>query len=342
MTRPALSSLRAIGFAAAAVCVASAILPPALAATKAAKPAPKSGAKDEASKPALVGTFGDWNVFVGEVGKGRICYTLAQPKSREPASLTRDPGYAFISDRPAEGVRNEVSFIMGFDVSRGRHGGSEAPMPSRVRNRLRSRAPNRRRPPPSANRLGRPDAVRDASQGREPLGQERGERERVDRVMRKGTKLVVKAASLRGHQSIDTYALTGFAQAMDRLQKECPGSDAAAQAPGLGIDWIGVPSPAGGSIWDSSLPLFPPSRLEPTSTSIWSQVDQLEDRFRPEAEVVAFDRPTAPRRKAAIRTAKALAGGRRSGEFGVVDFPSKGSPERIGPHLRAGGSQLRK
>ena len=42
-------------------------------------------------------------------------------------------------------------------------------------------------------------------------------------VMRKGVKLVVKAASLRGRQSIDTYTLSGFAQAMDRLQKECPG-----------------------------------------------------------------------------------------------------------------------
>jgi hypothetical protein len=41
--------------------------------------------------------------------------------------------------------------------------------------------------------------------------------------MRKGVKPVVKAASLRGHQSIDTYSLGGFSQAMDRLQKECPG-----------------------------------------------------------------------------------------------------------------------
>src|ERR1700727_1477120 len=118
MTRFVLSSLRAIGFAAPAVCAASALLAPALAATK-AKPAPKPGAKEEPAKPSLVATFGDWNVFVGEVGKGRICYTLAQPKSREPASLPRDPGYAFISDRPSEGVRNEVSFIMGFDVSGG-------------------------------------------------------------------------------------------------------------------------------------------------------------------------------------------------------------------------------
>ena len=118
MTRLVLSSLRAVGFATAAFCAASALLPPAVAATK-AKPAAKSSAKDEPAKPSLVATFGDWNVFVGEVGKGRICYTLAQPKSREPASLTRDPGYAFISDRPSEGVRNEISFIMGFDISGG-------------------------------------------------------------------------------------------------------------------------------------------------------------------------------------------------------------------------------
>ena len=101
---------------------------------QAAKAAPKSGTKDEASKPALVATFGDWNVFVGEVGKGRICYTLAQPKSREPTSLKRDPGYAFISDRPAEGVRNEVSFIMGFESRRGTRPKSK-PTPSRVRSR---------------------------------------------------------------------------------------------------------------------------------------------------------------------------------------------------------------
>ena len=41
--------------------------------------------------------------------------------------------------------------------------------------------------------------------------------------MRKGAKLVIKAASLRGHQSIDTYSLTGFAQALDRHAEGMPG-----------------------------------------------------------------------------------------------------------------------
>jgi invasion protein IalB len=220
MTCLVLSSLRAIGFAAATVCAASAFLPPAIAATKAAKPAPKSGAKEEASKPSLVATFGDWNVFVGEVGKGRICYTLAQPKSREPASLTRDPGYAFISDRPAEGVRNEVSFIMGFDVSTGTETADAKPG-EKPASKPDSKSKTPVAPAPTA-------LVDQASFEMLPKGgnlwvKNAAKESALIGVMRKGTKLVVKAASLRGHQSVDTYTLSGFAQAMDRLQKECPG-----------------------------------------------------------------------------------------------------------------------
>ncbi len=222
MTRIAISFLRAIGFAAAALCVASALLAPAVAASKAAKPAPKSGAKEEASKPSLVATFGDWNVFVGQVGKGRICYTLAQPKSREPASLTRDPGYAFISDRPSEGVRNEVSFIMGFDVS----GGDTAEAKTDAKP---SEKPTKSDAKSKTSAAAAPVALVDqASFEMLPKGgnlwvKNAAKESALIAEMRKGVKLVVKAASLRGHQSIDTYALGGFSQAMDRLQKECPG-----------------------------------------------------------------------------------------------------------------------
>jgi hypothetical protein len=222
MTRLVLSSLRAIGVVAVAVCVASALLPPAVAATKAAKPAPKSGAKEEASKPSLVATFGDWNVFVGAVGKGRICYTLAQPKSREPASLTRDPGYAFISDRPSEGVRNEVSFIMGFDVS----GGDTAESKTDAKP---GEKPSKSDAKSKTSAAAAPIALVDqASFEMLPKGgnlwvKNAAKESALITEMRKGAKLVIKAASLRGHQSIDTYSLGGFAQAMERLQKECPG-----------------------------------------------------------------------------------------------------------------------
>jgi hypothetical protein len=163
-------------------------------------------------------------VFVGEVGKGRICYTLAQPKSREPASLTRDPGYAFISDRPAEGVRNEVSFIMGFDISTGTEtADSKADAKPGEKPALKSDAKSKTPVAPAPVALVDQASFEMLPKGGNLWVKNAAKESALITVMRKGTKLVIKAASLRGHQSIDTYSLGGFAQAMDRLQKECPG-----------------------------------------------------------------------------------------------------------------------
>ena len=224
MTRLVLSSLRAIGLVGAAAWAASALAPPVTAATKPAKAAPKTEKKDDASKPALVATFGDWNVFVGEAGKGRICYTLAQPKSRDPASLKRDPGYAFISDRPAEGVRNEVSFIMGFDVAGGADS-AEAKLDPKPGEKPETKSDAKPKTPTGPAPVA---LVDEASFEMLPKGgnlwvKNAAKEGALITEMRKGVKLVIKAASLRGHQSIDTYSLTGFAQALDRVQKECPG-----------------------------------------------------------------------------------------------------------------------
>ncbi len=222
MMRLVLSSLRAIGLAVAAASVAGALAPASADTTKPAK-------KDDASKPALVATFGDWHVFVAEAGKGRICYTLAQPKTREPESLKRDPGYAFISDRPGEGVRNEVSFIMGFDVAAGADNTeakpdakpAEKPAPKSDAKKSDAKPKTPAAPAPVAS-------VDETTFEMLPKGgnlwvKNAARESALIAEMRKGTKLVIKADSLRGHESIDTYSLAGFAQAMERLQKECPG-----------------------------------------------------------------------------------------------------------------------
>jgi invasion protein IalB len=224
MTRLVLSSLRAIGLVGAAAWAASALAPPVTAATKPAKAAPKTEKKDDASKPALVATFGDWNVFVGEAGKGRICYTLAQPKSRDPASLKRDPGYAFISDRPAEGVRNEVSFIMGFDVAGGADA-TEAKLDPKPGEKPETKSDAKSKTPagPAPVALVDETSFEMLPKGGNLWVKNAAKEGALIAEMRKGVKLVIKAASLRGHQSIDTYSLTGFAQALDRVQKECPG-----------------------------------------------------------------------------------------------------------------------
>ncbi len=181
--------------------------------------------KTEAGKPNLIASFGDWNVFVGQAGKGRICYTLAQPKAREPDSLKRDPGYAFISDRPAEGVRNEVSFIMGFDISGGTESDAKtdakpAAKPGAKLAKSKAEGKSKSIPAPVAT-------VGEQSFDLLPKGgdlwvKNAARESALIAEMKKGVTLEVKAASIKGDESTDSYSLSGFSQAMERLQKECP------------------------------------------------------------------------------------------------------------------------
>ena len=69
--------------------------------------------------PALVAQYGDWGVYVSQAARTKICYALSQPKDRLPATLKRDPGYFFVSTRPGENVKNEVSIIAGFRIKDG-------------------------------------------------------------------------------------------------------------------------------------------------------------------------------------------------------------------------------
>lgn len=149
-----------------------------------------------AGKPVLVQSSGDWGVYVASAGREKQCYALAQPKERQPAALKRDPAYLFISSRPAEKVRHEVSIIMGFDVKGDDKSAPEAAVGT---DKFALAA------------QGAHLWIRDAAKGA-PL---------VD-AMRKGARLTVKAASLRGNVTTDSYSLSGLAGALDRVQKECP------------------------------------------------------------------------------------------------------------------------
>ncbi len=181
------------------------------------KPTEKNAAP-AAAKPALVGTYGDWSVFQSQTGKNRICYTLAQPKDRAPADLKRDPAYAFISERPGEGVRNEVSFIMGFDVA------GAAPAADAKDAKDKDKKKDKKKEP----EIVAPTAViGDETFDLLPKGahlwvKNAAKESELIAEMRKGVKLQIKAASKKGNVTVDTYSLAGFSQAIDRALKDCP------------------------------------------------------------------------------------------------------------------------
>ena len=179
----------------------------------------KKSDKDAANKPALVASYGDWSVFQSQAGKSHICYTLAQPKERAPADLKRDPAYAFISERPGERVRNEVSFIMGFEVG-------AAPPPADPKDKKKADAKDKKS---KSDPISPTAVIGDAEFELLPKGNDvwvknaAQESQLIDE-MRKGVKLKIKAASKKGNVTIDSYSLSGFSQAIDRALKDCPGT----------------------------------------------------------------------------------------------------------------------
>ena len=103
----ALLGLAALAFAAA----------PAQAQRAASKPAPpKTAATGGQGQALLLESAGKWQAFSSQQGRSKICYALSKAESRTPANLKDVEGLLFISSRPGEGVRNEISLVMNFDL----------------------------------------------------------------------------------------------------------------------------------------------------------------------------------------------------------------------------------
>lgn len=166
---------------------------------QAKKPEAKTVAKPAAdAAPTQLGTFGNWSVYASDTANGRVCYALAQPKERLPANLNRDPAYLFVSTRPKENVRDEVSFVLGFAPKDGADGQISIG---------------------KANYSVSPKAQ---AQSFVAWLKDNKDNATVVELMKKQPQLSLKLTSKRGNALTDTYALAGFAQALDQVKKACP------------------------------------------------------------------------------------------------------------------------
>ncbi len=173
--------------------VASIVMSPTLAEARSRHAAKPAAAPAESTTPALVGTFGDWSVYKTP-GKAKVCYALAQPKDRSPASLKKVAAHIFISNRPAENVKNEISVIMGVSLKDGAADG-KATLGSTSFDLL--------------------------SKGQNAFVKNAADETRFIDAMKKNGRLIVKVAMAKGGSATDTYALSGIAQALALATKEC-------------------------------------------------------------------------------------------------------------------------
>ena len=173
--------------AAAAQAPAQAAKPPAV-----AKPPVASAA---GPAPTLLGQFGDWGAYTASPGGKKICFTSAKPaKSKtNPSNRPRDPAYMFISTRPAEKVRDEVSIVFGY--------------------RFKPNADAR------VEVSGAAYAMNTKADG--AWVKNTAEETRLVNAMRKSADLTVKGISAKGTATVDVYWLRGLPEALNRVGQEC-------------------------------------------------------------------------------------------------------------------------
>ena len=165
------------------------------AAAQPAKPATTAAAPTGTAQPALLGQYGDWGAYAASPGGGKVCFALAKPKTTkvEPVGRKRDPSYVFVSTRPAENVKNEVSVIIGYPFKTSSDATAEV----------------------GAAKF----AMYPQNDG--AWIKNVAEEARMVDAMRKGADLTVKGTSGRGTASTDQYSLKGLAQALEKIEQEC-------------------------------------------------------------------------------------------------------------------------
>jgi hypothetical protein len=147
----------------------------------------------QGQKPQKLGTFSAWEAYSLTEGKSKTCYLVGRPKSSEPKSAKRGEAYVMVAHRPGAKVRDEVSVHVGYPLKVGTNvetiiGGAKFSL------------------------FTKDDAAWAADTQTDKA---------LVEALSKGTTFMIKATSTRGIDTVDSYALAGFAQARKAIDGAC-------------------------------------------------------------------------------------------------------------------------
>jgi len=148
--------------------------------------------KTFAANPVSNGTFKDWQVFTATTEKGKICFAQSKPKTRSPKNFKREPSKLFVTFRPQENIKDEVSVTSGhvFKVS-------------------------------SVNaKSGRSNFSLLSKENFAWIIDEDEEKKFI-KLMKKASNIMVTANEPKGSQTVDHYSMMGFTKAYDAAKKSC-------------------------------------------------------------------------------------------------------------------------
>ena len=138
------------------------------------------------------GKYKNWESFVAETEKGKICFAQTIPTKRAPGAIQRDQSKLFVTFRPSENIKDEVSVTSGHDYK------SSTVTASSGKKRYSF-----------------------FSQKNFAWLLDDQEEKKFIKLMKKATNLIVKARTTKGAETTDHYSMMGFTKAYNTAKKTC-------------------------------------------------------------------------------------------------------------------------
>ena len=140
-----------------------------------------------------IGKFKDWETFTVTENDNKICFAQSIPILRAPKKFERNPSRLFITFRPSEDMKDEVSATSGYTFQK--------------------------------------EKIVKAKTGKKTydfFSQEEfawildtEEEQRFIKAMKKASRVMIIGRTEKGKQTIDHYSLMGFTKAYNTAKKNC-------------------------------------------------------------------------------------------------------------------------
>tara|TARA_B100000700_G_C14837233_1_gene757410 strand:- start:297 stop:803 length:507 start_codon:yes stop_codon:yes gene_type:complete len=140
-----------------------------------------------------LGKFKDWESFVLSKEGNKICFAQSIPVVRAPKKLNRDPSRLFVSFRPNENIKNEISVTNGYEFKQ--------KVPVKAKSGKKSY-----------------DLF---SKGRFAWVVDNGDENKLIVTMKKASRLMIIGNTDKGDQTTDHYSMMGFTKAYNTAKKSC-------------------------------------------------------------------------------------------------------------------------
>ena len=135
----------------------------------------------------------DWETYVINDEKGKVCFAQSKPILQSPKTSKRD-ARLFVTFRPGEKITNEISTTAGYEFNK-----NNSVLATSGNNKFKFDI---------------------KQQGFAWMTSNKKEKIMV-RVMKKGSRIMVTGYNEKGSQTIDHYSLLGFTKAYNTAKKAC-------------------------------------------------------------------------------------------------------------------------